>query len=534
MSQASVVSPAAGNSRKRLLLLFLCLAVFMAYLDVTIVNIALPTIERQLSVNVSQLQWIVDAYALVFASLLLTSGTLGDGLGRKKIFLIGLIGFTLMSAGCGLSTSFTELLVFRTLQGSFASILMPVSLSLVAVTYQDAGERARAIGVWAGVGGVALAAGPVVGGLLVEHFGWQSIFWLNIPVGVVAVIALSRMLKETRAPQRRRIDVVGQVLFIFGVGALVYGLIEANSRGWTSHLILGCFAASILAFAAFVVWELKRSQPMLPLAMFRNPTVVVAGMVNLLGLFGIYTTIFLFTLFLQSVDRLSSVDTGLRFLALTASIMVASFFAAGRLAMRFPPRWLILLGSLMECGGLAGLLRVNIGTSYNSYWWALVLIGVGVSLAGAPATVAMLTSVPREQSGTASGISNTFRQFGSVFGVAISGAVLLARFGGTLTSRLRPLHLPPAVQAQAVALLSHGDLSRLSALPAADRGPVFAVAAPLFVGGVHVALLIATIASPLAGIAAAILLPRRRPAPAPAAAPQPAVPAAADGQGAAR
>ncbi|MFG2309364.1 DHA2 family efflux MFS transporter permease subunit [Streptomyces sp. NPDC048566] len=512
----------AQGQRKGLLLAFLCFGVFMVYLDATIVNVALPDIQEELSTDITQLQWIIDAYTLTFACLLLTSGTLGDILGRKKIFLAGLVGFTLTSVLCAVSDSIGLLLVGRTLQGVCGSVMIPVSLALVSAAYTSPAARAKAIGIWAGVGGIALSTGPVLGGVLVDHYGWQSIFWVNAPVGVIATAVLARLLTENRSVRERRLDLVGQLLFITTIAALAYGLIEGNGKGWTSGIILGAFAGSAVTLLLFVLWELRHPDPMLPMSFFRSPIVVVAGIVNFLSLFGLFAAIFLLTLYLQSINRLSSVETGVRFLALTVPIMIASF-AASVVAAKIGPRLPIAVGSVLSAGGLFGLTVLETGSGFGSYWWSLALLGVGVSFTGAPATVALLGSVPAEQAGTASGVSNTFRQVGTVFGVALAGALLLRHLRDGMPGALADTGLPARTQAQAVDLLGDGDLSRLALLPPGARGPVMEAVSPVYVEGMHLAMEIAGAGALVGGLFALVFLKGGRRTEAPGA-------AAADGR----
>ncbi|WP_416971078.1 MFS transporter [Streptomyces sp. 4F14] len=495
----------APGQRKGLLLAFLCFGVFMVYLDATIVNVALPDIQADLSTDITQLQWIIDAYTLTFACLLLTAGTLGDILGRKRIFLAGLVGFTLSSVLCALSGSIGMLLVGRTLQGVCGSVMIPVSLALVSAAYTEPAARAKAIGIWAGVGGIALSTGPVLGGFLVDHFGWQSIFWVNAPVGVLATVLLARLLTENRAPRERQLDPLGQLLFITAIASLAYGLIEGNGEGWTSGVILGAFAVSAVTLLLFVLWELRRPDPMLPMSFFRSPIVVVAGLVNFLSLFGLFAVIFLLTLYLQSVNGLSSVETGVRFLALTVPIMVASF-AASVVAAKAGPRLPIFVGSLFSAGGLFGLTVLEAGSGFGAYWWSLILLGVGVSFTGAPATVALLGSVPAEQAGTASGVSNTFRQVGTVFGVALAGALLLRHLRDGMPGALAETGLPAEARAKAVGLLGDGDLSRAAALPPEIRGTVLDAVGPVYVQGMDLALQIAGAGALAGGLFALLFL----------------------------
>ncbi|RCH65706.1 MFS transporter [Streptomyces sp. SDr-06] len=505
----TIGSGTAAAPRKGLLLAFLCFGVFMVYLDATIVNVALPDIQHELTAGITQLQWIVDAYALAFACLLLTSGTLGDILGRKRLFLGGLLGFTLSSVMCALAGSIGVLLVGRALQGICGSVMIPVSLALVSAAYTDPAARAKAIGIWAGIGGVALSAGPVAGGVLVDHVGWQSIFWINVPIGVLAALALARLLTENRSPRARRPDLLGQALFIVAIAALAYALIEGNSRGWASAVIVGSFALSAVTLVAFVFWELRQPDPMLPLKLFRSPVVAVAGAVNFLSLFGLFAAIFLLTLVLQSLQGLSSVETGVRFLALTVPIMIASF-AASVVAARAGSRWPIVAGSVLSAAGLFGLTALDVDTGFGGYWWALALLGVGVSFTGAPATVALLDSVPPEQAGTASGVSNTFRQVGAVFGVALAGALLLRHLRDALPGALSVAPLPQEVRARAYEQLSGGDLSRAGALPPSVRRPVMDAVGPVFIDGMHLVTEVAAAGTLVGGLCALVLLRGRR------------------------
>ncbi|MCP2164758.1 DHA2 family efflux MFS transporter permease subunit [Goodfellowiella coeruleoviolacea] len=499
-----VVAP----GRPGLVLAFLASGVFMAYLDSTIVNVALPQMQARLAVTVSQLQWVVAGYTLVVACLLLTAGTLGDLFGRRRLFLAGLLGFTAASALCALAPDYPTLLIARLLQGVGGSVLIPVSLALISSTFPDPARRARAIGVWAGVGGLAMALGPLLGGVLVAAFGWPSIFWINVPIGVLAVLVLRRVLTEHRPARTRRPDVVGQVLFVVTTAALTYALIEGADQGWTSAPILGCFLAAAVGIVAFVRWELRHRDPMVPMELFCRPVFVVAGAVNLFGLFGLYGSIFLLTLYLQQVNQLSATQAGVRFLALNAAVMVCSYLASA-LAAKVAPRVLITLGSALSSAGLLGLLTLQVGTGYASYWWALVLLGAGLSLVGAPATVALLGSVPAHQAGTASGISNTFRQIGSLLGVAVCGTLLVARMRSTVPDRLAGIPLPAPLRDTTTAQLASGDLSVINQLPEGIRRAVFEATAPALVDGLHLGVTVAAVCAVVGGISALVVLRNR-------------------------
>lgn len=425
---AAQPSSSLSGSRRSLVLALLCAGIFVVYLDSTIVNVALPTIGRDLRVSISGLQWIIDAYVLTFACLLLSAGVAGDVFGRKRVFLVGLAGFTALSAVCAIAPSVGALTAARAAQGAFGSVMMPISLALVTGLYADPAARARAIGIWAGVGGLALAVGPVAGGALVDHYGWQSIFWLNVPVGVITGLGLVRFLPAT-APRAtaRHFDLVGQILFITGAALLTYALIEGGPDGWGSPGIVSAFVAAAIAWASFLWWETRATAPMLPPRILRNATVLAVCGVNLVLFFGLYTTLFLLTLHLQKAQGLTAAATGVRFLALTIAIMVASFLGP-IVASRTGPRITVTAGALIAAVGLAGLTGLSADTGFFSYAWGLVLIGAGGSLAGAPATVVLLSSVPANLAGTASGTYQTFRQIGAVLGVAVAGALIGTNF----------------------------------------------------------------------------------------------------------
>jgi EmrB/QacA subfamily drug resistance transporter len=501
---------AAGKGK---ILFFLCFGVFMVYLDSTIVNIALPYMQADLKMSMSGLQWIIDAYALSFACLLLTSGSIGDVWGHRNVFLFGITGFTLASVLCGLSQSYESLLVGRTLQGIFGSLMTPVSLAIIRGLYDDSASRARAIGIWAGLGGLALAMGPLVGGVLVEHFSWQSIFWINIPIGLVVVTVLARILPRAahREGQSREIDWLGQLLFAAGIAAMAYGLIEGGSHGWSSVSIVGCFIGSALILVLFAIRLLKVKNPLLPLSLLRNRIFLVVCAVNFFGFFGLYTVIFLFTLYLQRINGLSAGEAGVRFLALTLSIMLASIIGSS-LSQRIKPKTLILTGILILTASLFALTSLQTDSSYSGYWWMLTMLGVGVSLVGSAATIALMTSVSPAMAGTASGIMNTSRQISAVFGIAVSGALITGNVNSGLINALSGMSLNPNAQNRLAEGLSTGNLNIIQTfeLAADSRAKLLSAAANLFVEGMHTTFIYGGIAGITAGIAALLLLPRER------------------------
>ena len=312
------------NAREKVIVLFtMCFALAMAMLDNTVVNVALPTISRELDAGVSELQWIVDGYVLVFASLLLTGGIAGDRYGRKKIFMAGLAIFTLASALCGLSQSTTQLIAARAFQGVGAALLMPGTLSIITVTFPPH-ERAKAIGLWAGMSGVALALGPTVGGLMVEHLGWQSVFFLNVPIGIVALFTASRTVRESVSEVTRELDIPGLLL---GSGALffaTYALIEANEKGWSDPLIVSSLVASAVLAVSFLLFERHSPKAMLPLRFFRIPAFSAGATVAFSVSFGMFATFFFMSLYMQLIRGYSAFEAGVRFLPMTVAIIIVA------------------------------------------------------------------------------------------------------------------------------------------------------------------------------------------------------------------
>ena len=479
----------AVDRRVKLTTLFtMCFALFMAMLDNTVVNVALPTIQRDFGSGVSGLQWIISAYTLFFASLMLTGGTLGDLYGRKRWFLTGLVVFTSGSLLCGLAPSLHWLVVGRAVQGVGAAALLPGTLSILITTFPDPRERAQAIGLWAGVSGLALAAGPVIGGLLVDSLGWQSVFFVNVPIGILALVVALRTVRESSDPEGRTLDLPGQVLAIVSLGTLVYALIEANNYGWTSPLILSLFAIGVTTQAAFLWVESHSSSPMLPLRFFRNPTFAagstVAGLISF-GMFGIF---FFLTLYWQNIQGYSALQMGLRVLPLTGAIIVTAPLA-GQVAGRIGSRWPMTFGMALGAAGMLLLERTTPTTPYSALWWNMLILGVGMGSVMAPMTAAVTSTVPRQRAGMASGTTNATREVGGVFGIALLGAIVTHWFSTDLAAALARLPLADGARSRIVALASHGGGTAAGSAPSGvDPALVHRAIDTSFVYGIHVAL----------------------------------------------
>lgn len=408
---------------KTLVLAAICIGFFMVLLDSSVVNVALKKIQENLGADLSGLQWVVDGYALVFASLQLTTGALGDRLGSKRVFLAGLLVFTAASALCGLASTLWALLAARALQGVGAALLVPASLSLISHSFLKSEERAKAMGAWSAAGGAALAAGPVVGGLLIDALGWRSIFFINLPVGAVAYGLTVRFVSGFPRSKPREFDLAGQVVWVAALCCLTFALIEGSAQGWNSVPIvsaLGMFAVTAIAFIAL---ERQAESSMLPLGLFAVPTFSAAALAALLQNFAYYGVVFLLSLFLQQVRSYSPLVTGLAFLPMTGTVVFASTLA-GRLTGRFGPRVPMVSGLALCSAGLFGLTTISATTSYAIIFIILLPIGFGAGLSVPPMATALIGAAPKDQSGIASGILNTSRQVGGLLGVAFLGSLV--------------------------------------------------------------------------------------------------------------
>lgn len=418
-----------GRPNRAVLLAVTCLGQFMVLLDNTIVGAALPDMQQQLHTGLTGLQWIVDAYVLLVAMLLLSGGIFADRFGRKRVYLTGVAVFTAASVLCSLAPSLGWLVAARVLQGVGAAALSPASLALLAAAHPVPQERIKAIGLWAGFSGIGLAAGPVAGGVLTEAFGWPAIFMVNLPIGVVLLLVGLRHLDESRNPSAPAIDIPGTALSVLGVGVLTYGLIEGGARGWTSPEILGSFTAAAVLLAAFVAVEAQRSAPMLPLRLFRQRLFTVSNTAMTVVGFALMGSSFFFSQFFVYVQGSSLLRAGLQTLPLSLAMVVVSPYA-GRLAARYGFRIVVTTGLALAGLGLLALGTVHGDTAYGNVWWRLGLAGIGFALTLSPLTGAAIQAVGPQEGGLASGVSSTTRQIGAVLGVAVLGAVVRARQSG--------------------------------------------------------------------------------------------------------
>jgi len=413
----------APETRKWWTLAAVSFGLFMIMLDNTVVNVALPSIQKGLGISVSELEWVVNAYALTFGVLLLSGGKLADLFGRRFIFIAGLLIFTGASLWCGLAGDATSLIAARTVQGVGAALMNPATLSIITATFPPR-QRGMAIGIWAGVSALALAIGPLVGGLLTQKISWSWIFFINIPVGVLGVLAARIFIDESKDTSvEQRLDLPGLVSSAGGLFALTFGLVETNDHAWTSTRVLSLFAIAAVALAIFVILELRQRLPMLDLSLFRNPTFAGANVVMLLvglAMFGIF---FFNSLFLQNILHYGAIRTGATFLPMTVLVILVAP-TAGKLSDRIGPRWLMGAGMTLLT---VSLLLFGTLDAHSTFWNVLpglLVGGTGMAITMAPTTAAAMGSVSVDKAGVGSAVINSMRQVGGSLGIAIMGALV--------------------------------------------------------------------------------------------------------------
>ncbi len=481
-------------------LVAVCVGTFMLLLDITIVTVALPDIQHALHSTFSDLQWIVDAYALTLAAFLLTAGSLADMYGRRLLYLIGLVLFTGASALCGFAVSTLMLQISRAVQGVGGAIMFAVSLALLAEAFRGR-DRGVAFGVWGAVTGLAVAIGPLLGGILTTGISWKWIFFVNAPIGVAAIIITVFRVGESRLPQATRPDWPGFAVFTVALLSLIYGLIESSTRGFTSTLVLTCFAVAFVLLCAFVVVEWRGSHPMFDLGLFRLPT-FSGGLIAALGLSAsIFAMLLYLVLYLQDILGYSALGTGLRLTVISGAIMITAT-VAGRLTSKVPIRFLIGPGLILIGVGLLLMRGLGPASSWTHLIPGMIVGGVGVGLVNPPLASTAVGVVKPERAGMASGINSTFRQIGIATGIALLGAL----FTSEVTKRVTAISAAtPALRPQAggiASALQNGELSALlSHLPPSARPAAIAASRTAFTAGLDRILLVAAVIALVAGVA---------------------------------
>ena len=495
------------TSRRRLLVLAtVCLAAFAINLDTTIVNVALPDLSRQLGATTRDLQWIVDGYNLAFAALVLTAGSLGDRFGRRPALLVGLAGFALSSGVGAVVDSASALVAVRIAMGTSAAIIFPTTLSIITNAFPDRRERATAIGVWGAVTGLGVAVGPVTGGLLLAHFGWPSVFVALVPVALLALVATWAWVPESSDPSQARLDPPGLLLSSAAIGALVYTIIEAPGRGWSSPATLFGFAAAALLAAAFVMVERRRPHPMIDLTLFRTPAFSAASASVTVAFFALFGFIFLVTQYFQFLRGFGTLSTGVRILPVAVTIALGSVGGVV-LAGRIGTRPVVTAGLTLLASSFGWIALSPTFMPYDRIVGQMVLMGLGLGLTTAPATESILSVLPPAKAGVGSAVNDATRELGGTLGVAVLGSVFTSLYAHHLTTtsfRALPTHVVSTAQnSVAAALVAVGH---------APSGPaqqqLLDGVRTSFMSGFHIACVVAA-GICLLGAAGALLLPGR-------------------------
>jgi EmrB/QacA subfamily drug resistance transporter len=512
--------------RRWAILAVLCLSLLVIIVDNSILNVAIPTLVRDLDASTSQLQWMVDSYTLVFAGLLLTAGSLGDRFGRRGALQLGMVVFGLGSLASAMVDTANQLIVTRGVMGVGGAFIMPATLSIITNVFPPQ-ERGRAIGFWAAIAGVATALGPISGGFLIEHFYWGSIFLVNVPIVVLALIAGFVLIPTSRDPSKPALDPIGALLSIVGLVSLVFAIIEAPEYGWTDPVVLAAFGFAAVVLVTFALWERRSASPMLDTSFFRNPRFTAASSGIMLLFFAMFGSIFLLTQYLQFVMGYTALQAGIRLLPMAVTMLFVAPSSA-RVVERAGTKVVVGTGLALAGAGLA--LMATLPSEDISYWgdvaWRLVVMAIGMGLTMAPATESIMGSLPRAKAGVGSAVNDTTRQVGGALGVAIIGSVMASYFGSRVADVLgrfgvtgEPVTVAKEGLGQALAVA--GD-PRLGLSPDAHDELVGGIT-DAFVSGMHRGLLVAAFAALLGALVAFRYLPAHAlPEPTTSAAPEPA------------
>lgn len=497
----------------RLTLIVVSLGVMMVGIDGSVVAIANPFIARDLHASLADLQWVTNAYLLALAVLLIVGGKLGDRYGRRRVFLLGVVGFALASVAIGLIGSISGVIAFRVLQGAFGALLMPNTLALLRSAY-SAEDLTRAVGVWGSAAGAATAAGPILGGLLVDNVSWESVFYLNVPVALLTLALGVPYLQESRENHRTPIDLPGALTLAGGLSALIYGLVKAPEWTWGSPRTLGALGLAVVLIAAFLVVESRAPAPLLPLWLFKDRSVSMGSLIVLLNFFALFGVLFFVSLYLQSVSGYSALGAGLRTLPLTVVFSLSSPLGA-RVTNRFGPRVPIGAGLLSVTLALLLLTSLEPQSTYIHLWPEFILLGFGIGMVISASTEAIVGNVDVDHAGVAGGLQATAVQLGGVLGTAVLGSVLAGRVGSVLFDKLTNAGVPGGLAQQLLAgkeIVGQG----VAPVPPGTAGPVAAAITQgshaAFMSGLHVAMLVAAVIT-LLGAALTPLIRRGVPAP---------------------
>ncbi len=485
----------------------LCVTLLLISLDTTVLNVALPSIVRSLGASSSQLQWLVDAYAVVFAGLLLSLGALGDRIGRKWVFMGGLVVFGGGSALAAWSGSPDRLTLARAVMGVGAAALMPCTLSILTNVFTQERDRSRAIGIWSGATGIGVAIGPIVGGFLLSRFWWGSVFLVNVPIAAAGLVATIWLVPNSRNPASARPDPVGAVLSMLGLALLLWGIIEAPSRGWSSPLIIGALSGAGAVIASFVMWERRSDHPMLPMRFFADPRYSTAIAALALVLFALLGMFFLMTQYLQFVLGYSALEAGVRIAPVAVALLVIAPLSV-LVARRIGTKFVVATGMGLIAVGLGLLSRTTVAGTYVDCVGPFLVLGVGVALALAPCTESVMGSLPRDEAGVGSATNDTAMQVGGALGVGVLGTALNLRYQNLVSPLVAHAGVPTSVQH-----IIEGSLGAALAVaqhaPPKEGAALVALARHAFVSGMDLALVIAASVAAVAAVIVLALLPNQ-------------------------
>ncbi len=497
---------AKAEERRWWILLVLNFSLLVIVLDNSILNVAIPTIVKELDASNSELQWIVDSYTLVFAGLLLTAGSLGDRFGRRPALQFGLVMFGIGSLASALAGSATQLIGTRAFMGIGGAFIMPATLSIITNVF-PARERGKAIGIWAATAGVGIALGPLTGGFLLEHFYWGSVFLVNVPVVVIGVLAGIFLIPDSRDPSAPRLDVVGGILSIFGLGALLYAIIEGPDRGWTNDVTLVSFAIGGILLAAFFWWEARSDHPMLDLSFFKNPRFSAASGAIAVTFFSLFGALFVLTQYLQFVLGYSPLETGVRLLAFAIPMMIIAPLSP-RFVDKLGTKLVVASGLTLSTVGLLLSLGLDESSSYGAIAWRMVVLASGMALTMAPSTTAIMGSLPLAKAGVGSAVNDTTRQVGGTLGVAVVGSVFASVYASQVGDAFGAAGVPAAGIAAAKDSVG-AALAVAAKAPGAAANVLADAARSAFIDGMHTGLIVGAGVALLGAIAVLIWLPAR-------------------------
>ncbi len=492
---------------RRLILAVLCVSLLIVSLDNTILNVALPVIVRTLHASSSSLQWIVDSYAIVFAGLLLVAGSLGDRLGRKWVFMAGLVVFAAGSAVSAFSGTADRLIAARAFMGIGGAAIMPSTLSILTSTFTEAQERARAIGIWSGTTGLGVAVGPVAGGWLLAHFWWGSVFLVNVPIALVGLLATIWLVPNSKNPNTKRPDPIGAGLSIVGMGLLLWGIIEAPNRSWTSPLILGAIAAAVAVLAVFSMWERHSSHPMLEVSFFKSRRFSAAMGAMGLVMFALMGGLFLLTQYLQFSLGYTAFETGLRIAPIAAVLLVVAPLSSV-LDHLVGTKPVVFSGMALLALGFGLLTRVTVHDTYMDVLPAFLLIGLGTGLAFAPCTESVMGSLPTDQAGVGAATNGAALQTGGALGVGVLGSLLNTRYQNRLAPVLAHYKMPASILHLITGSLG-GALAVGQKIGGVLGTELASFARRSFVSGLDLAVTVAAIVVGTAGLVVLVVLPNR-------------------------